>query len=97
MDEAAPTSNLRGEAPYPANGPAQPQIPGRDVKMPPMGQFNVKDTAKDNKKRRGAPLNVNTLGAPVSGMSAEASRAGDMQQNRAGSVQATGMVKVGFM
>jgi paired amphipathic helix protein Sin3a len=93
MDEVAPTSNLRGEAPYPANGQAQSQLPGRDVKMPPMGQFNVKD-AKDTKKRRGAPLNVNTLGAPIVGPSAEASRMGDLQSNRAGSVQAVGMAKV---
>lgn len=61
-----------------------------------MGQFNVKDPAKDTKKRRGAPLNVNTLGAPIAGSSADASRMGDLQSNRAGSVQAVGMAKVSF-
>jgi paired amphipathic helix protein Sin3a len=59
-----------------------------------MGQFNVKDTNKETKKRRGGPLNVNTLGAPVAGPSAEVSRMGDLQSNRAGSVQAQGMAKV---
>lgn len=31
------------------------QTPNRDVKMPPLGQFNVKDSGKENKKRRGGP------------------------------------------
>lgn len=97
MDDAAPTSNLRGEPPYPAAGSAaQSQIPGRDVKMPPLGQFNVKDSNKDTKKRRGGPLSNSTLGTPVAGPSAEASRMGDMQANRAGSVQAPGINKVRF-
>lgn len=94
MDEAAPTSNLRGDVPYPATGPAQSQLPGRDVKMPPMGQFNVKDTNKETKKRRAGPISMTTIGAPVAGPSAEAARMGDLQSNRAGSVQAAGMVKV---
>lgn len=47
-------SNVRGEAGY---GPASLQGQGgRDnVKMPPLGQFNVKDSAKESKKRRGGP------------------------------------------
>lgn len=48
-EEAAPTSNLRGD---PMGLPSQ--TPNRDVKMPPLGQFNVKD-GKESKKRRGAP------------------------------------------
>lgn len=49
-EEAAPTSNLRGD---PMGLPSQ--TPNRDVKMPPLGQFNVKDSGKESKKRRGAP------------------------------------------
>lgn len=49
-EEAAPTSNLRGD---PMGLPSQ--TPNRDVKMPPLGQFNVKDSGKEGKKRRGAP------------------------------------------
>lgn len=93
LDEAAPTSNLRGEPVYSGSGPsALSQVPGRDVKMPPMGQFNVKDTNKETKKRRGGPI-TNNLGAPVSGSAADASRMGELQSNRAGSVQAAGMNK----
>lgn len=62
--------------------------------MPPLGQFNVKDSNKDTKKRRGGPISSNALGAPVAGPASEASRMGDMQSNRAGSVQASGMNKV---
>lgn len=49
-EEAVPTSNLRGE---PVGLPSS--TPSRDVKMPPLGQFNVKDSGKENKKRRGGP------------------------------------------
>lgn len=49
-EEAAPTSNLRGE---PVGLPSS--TPNRDVKMPPLGQFNVKDSGKESKKRRGGP------------------------------------------
>jgi paired amphipathic helix protein Sin3a len=49
-EEAVPTSNLRGE---PVGLPSS--TPNRDVKMPPLGQFNVKDSGKENKKRRGGP------------------------------------------
>lgn len=47
-------SNVRGEPGY---GPGSLQSQGgRDnVKMPPLGQFNVKDSAKESKKRRGGP------------------------------------------
>lgn len=48
-EEAAPTSSLRGD---PMGLPSQ--TPNRDVKMPPLGQFNVKD-GKESKKRRGPP------------------------------------------
>jgi paired amphipathic helix protein Sin3a len=49
-EEAVPTSNLRGE---PVGLPSS--TPSRDVKMPPLGQFNVKDSGKESKKRRGGP------------------------------------------
>ncbi|KAI2786008.1 hypothetical protein POX_h09773 [Penicillium oxalicum] len=49
-EEAVPTSNLRGE---PVGHPSS--TPSRDVKMPPLGQFNVKDSGKESKKRRGGP------------------------------------------
>lgn len=48
-EESIPVSNLRGD---PMGHPSQ--TPSRDVKnMPPMGNFNVKDSGKENKKRRG--------------------------------------------
>lgn len=83
---------------YPTATPAaQSQLPGRDVKMPPMGQFNVKDTNKETKKRRGGPINVNAVGGPGTGPAAETPRMGDLQSNRGGSVQAPGIVKVSVL
>ncbi|KAJ5124873.1 Short-chain dehydrogenase/reductase family protein [Penicillium bovifimosum] len=46
-EEQAPFSNLRSEPPGFIS-----QTPNRDVKMPPLGQFNVKDS-KESKKRCG--------------------------------------------
>jgi len=97
VDEAAPVSNVRGEPSYPSSGAAaQAQTPNRDVKMPPLGQFNVKDSGKESKKRRGGPGTTGVLGAPVSGPSTtvETTRITDMQSNRAPSVQAGGVNKV---
>jgi paired amphipathic helix protein Sin3a len=66
-EEQAPLSNLRGEP----QGFIS-QTPNRDVKMPPLGQFNVKDS-KDNKKRRGGP--GGGVGSSISGPAgAEAAR-----------------------
>ncbi|KAL1965797.1 hypothetical protein VTN77DRAFT_5118 [Rasamsonia byssochlamydoides] len=96
VDEQPPVSNVRGEPAYPSAGAAaQSQTPGRDVKMPPLGQFNVKDSAKESKKRRGGPGSTGVLGAPVSGPSTtvETTRMTDMQSNRAPSVQAAGANK----
>ncbi|EEP77847.1 conserved hypothetical protein [Uncinocarpus reesii 1704] len=47
-------SNVRGEPGYGAAG-LQGQSSRDNVKMPPLGQFNVKDSAKESKKRRGGP------------------------------------------
>ncbi|WEW59315.1 Transcriptional regulatory protein sin3 [Emydomyces testavorans] len=55
-------SNIRGEPGYGAAG-LQGQASRDNVKMPPLGQFNVKDSAKESKKRRGGP------GAPAVGAS----------------------------
>ncbi|KAH8692147.1 putative transcription factor [Talaromyces proteolyticus] len=94
LDDPAPTSSMRGEMPYPPSvAVAQSQTPGRDVKMPPLGQFNVKDSSKDGKKRRGGPGIGSSLGAPAPGPSLDASRMGDAQSTRAGSVQASGINK----
>lgn len=84
IDEPAPTSNTRGE-PYPG-ATAQTHTPGRDVKMPPLGQFNVKDSGKESKKRRGGPGAATTVVT-------DSARMGDYA-NRAGSVQAGSLNKV---
>ncbi|KAJ5124885.1 Histone deacetylase interacting [Penicillium bovifimosum] len=57
-EEQAPLSNLRSEPPGFIS-----QTPNRDVKMPPLGQFNVKDS-KESKKRRGGAGGV---GSSISG------------------------------
>ena len=79
-EEAAPMSNVRGEPSYPSANALPSQTPNRDVKMPPLGQFNVKDSAKDGKKRRGGPGAPSSLGPSMSGPSAtDAARMGDVQ------------------
>lgn len=61
-EEAIPVSNMRGD---PMGLPSQ--TPNRDMKnMPPLGQFNVKDSGKESKKRRGAS---GVAGSSVSGPS----------------------------
>lgn len=68
-EENAPTSNVRGEPGYPGAGAMPAQTPNRDVKMPPLGQFNVKESAsKDgSKKRRGPGAPSTTLGSGMPG------------------------------
>lgn len=94
--EEAPVSNVRGEPGYPSAGSLQSQTPNRDVKMPPLGQFNVKDSAKENKKRRGGPGAPGTLGSTVPGpsTSVDAARMADAQANRAPGIQVGNVNKV---
>ncbi|OJJ46130.1 hypothetical protein ASPZODRAFT_133127 [Penicilliopsis zonata CBS 506.65] len=86
-EEAIPISNVRGE-PYPSGGPLQSHTPNRDVKMPPLGQFNVKDSGKESKKRRGAPGAPGSLGAGGPAPGVDASRMGDLQAGRTQALQA---------
>ncbi|KAL4798324.1 hypothetical protein BDV19DRAFT_357595 [Aspergillus venezuelensis] len=63
-EENAPMSNLRGDPNF-TSGSLTSQTPNRDVKMPPLGNFNVKDSAKDGKKRRNGqapPLGGSSVG-----------------------------------
>ena len=97
-EENAPISNVRGEPGYPGAGGGLPaQTPNRDVKMPPLGQFNVKDSAKDGKKRRGPGAPSTTLGSGIPG--AGMPEAGRMDHAQAGRPQAMQMAngnKVSF-
>ncbi|KAJ5765740.1 hypothetical protein N7520_005299 [Penicillium odoratum] len=62
-EESIPISNMRGDS---MGLPSQSS--NRDMKnMPPLGNFNVKDSGKENKKRRGAGPGV--AGSSVSGPS----------------------------
>lgn len=95
--EDPPLSNVRGEPGYASAGSlASSQTPNRDVKMPPLGQFNVKDSAKESKKRRGGPGAPGTLGSTVSGpsTSVDATRMADAQTNRAPGIQVGNANKV---
>jgi Paired amphipathic helix repeat len=96
-DEPAPVSNVRGEPSYPSsNALGQSQTPSRDVKMPPLGQFNVKDSAKEGKKRRAGPGVPGTLGGPTPGPATaiETTRLADTQANRAQNIQGGNANKV---
>ncbi|KAJ5114445.1 hypothetical protein NUU61_000204 [Penicillium alfredii] len=73
-EEAAPLSNLRGE---PMGLPSQTS--GRDVKMPPLGQFNVKDSGKDSKKRRGGPGGAGVTSSVSGPVGVEAARMAESQ------------------
>ena len=96
-EENAPTSNVRGEPGYPGAGAHPTQTPSRDVKMPPLGQFNVKDSAKDGKKRRGPGAPSTTLGAGMLGPSGpEAARVGDLQAGRSQAFQVANGNKVSY-
>ncbi|KAL1879588.1 Transcriptional regulatory protein sin3 [Paecilomyces lecythidis] len=85
-EDAAPVSNVRGEPGYSTAGVlAQSQTPSRDVKMPPLGQFNVKDSAKDGKKRRGGPGAPGSLGSvPGPSSTVDAARMTDAQARAQG-------------
>ena len=84
-EESIPVSNLRGD---PIGHPSQ--TPNRDMKnMPPMGNFSVKDSGKENKKRRGGP----GLGGSISGPSGVDARLPESQV-RGQPAQFGGMNKV---
>lgn len=95
-EESIPISNVRGEPGYPSAGGLPSQTPGRDMKMPPLGQFNVKDSAKDGKKRRGGPGAPSTMTSSISGPSAgaEAGRVADAQAGRPSALQTSNANKV---
>lgn len=83
-------SNVRGgDVGFPGTSAAASQTPIRDVKMPPLGHFNVKDSAKEGKKRRGGPGAPSTLGSSISGSSivADGARIGDSQNGRIAAMQ----------
>ena len=93
MEDATAISNVRGEPGYTNAALAQVPTPRSDVKMPPLGQFSVKDSAKENKKRRGGPGAQVGAGAagPATGtdsMGVNGARAG------AAGIQAGGLHKV---
>ncbi|EZF54316.1 hypothetical protein H113_02964 [Trichophyton rubrum MR1459] len=67
QEEVPVISNVRGEPGYSSAGLPQPQLARSDVKMPPLGQFNVKDSTKESKKRRGAP-GAQAVGGGMPGM-----------------------------
>lgn len=93
-EEAAPTSNVRGEPGYPSGGTLPSQTPNRDVKMPPLGQFNVKDS-KDGKKRRGPGAPSSTLGSTIPGQPGpEAARMADQQARGPQAIQVANANKV---
>lgn len=52
--------------------------------MPPLGQFNVKDSAKDSKKRRGGPGAPGTLGSVPGPSTVDAARMTDAQARAQG-------------
>ncbi|EEH46498.2 transcriptional regulator SIN3 [Paracoccidioides brasiliensis Pb18] len=88
-EEATPISNIRGEPGY-ANSSTLLQTQNRDVKMPPLGQFNVKEPAKDIKKRRSQPPAQGSGSAGLGGPSnvpADAASVASTQANRAPGTQ----------
>lgn len=98
-EEAPAVSNVRSEPGYTGPpGPGQPPAAGRtDVKMPPLGQFNVKETGKDNRKRRPGPsaqgAGPSTAAAPPT-TTADSASVGSNQANRAPAVPASNVNKV---
>lgn len=80
---AAPMSNLRGEGNFSSAATLPSQTPNRDVKMPPLGQFNVKDSGKEGKKRRGGPGAPTGLPSASGPSATEAARLPDAQGGRA--------------
>ena len=69
-EDTTVVSNVRGEPNYSGSSAlAQAQSSRSDVKMPPLGQFNVKDSTKESKKRRAGPGTQGTLGSAAAGSS----------------------------
>ncbi|KAK2740745.1 Transcriptional regulatory protein sin3 [Myotisia sp. PD_48] len=92
-DEVPILSNIRGEPSYSAAGLAQPQLSRGDVKMPPLGQFNVKDATKESKKRRGGPGTSATGGASMPGIGATGDANGSIQIGKNAAQQIGGASK----
>lgn len=95
-EEAAPMSNLRGDPNFQSSSLTS-QTPIRDVKMPPLGNFNVKDSAKEGKKRRNVPgapgLGGSGVG-PAGGV--DTARMGDSQAGRGQAMAASNANKVSY-
>ncbi|KAK2732401.1 Transcriptional regulatory protein sin3 [Onygenales sp. PD_40] len=96
-EDATPISNIRGEPGYTNSSGLLPGQGGRsDVKMPPLGQFNVKESGKEIKKRRTGPP---TQGPGSSGLAGPSTIPGDSagiagsQANRTPGAQTTAMGK----
>ncbi|KAL1960976.1 hypothetical protein VTO42DRAFT_4864 [Malbranchea cinnamomea] len=88
VHEDAPISNIRGEPGYGAAASmTQGQAPRGDVKMPPLGQFNVKDSTKDGKKRRGGPGAQPPSGSAIGGVAPSVVDSTAAQANRAQATQ----------
>ncbi|KAL4883784.1 hypothetical protein BJY04DRAFT_24150 [Aspergillus karnatakaensis] len=85
-EENAPMSNLRGDPNF-TSGSVTSQTPNRDMKMPPLGQFNVKDSGKEGKKRRNGP---GALALGASGVGPAGVDAARMLESQAGRGQALG-------
>lgn len=83
-------SNVRGEPGYNNSALPQPQGSRGDVKMPPLGQFNVKDS-KEGKKRRGGPGGAASTAAA---MNSTEPMNGTVQGNKAGASQLGNVNKV---
>lgn len=94
-EENAPMSNLRGDANF-TSGSLTSQTPNRDVKMPPLGNFNVKDSGKDGKKRRNgaAPAMGASSVGPAGGVD---SRMVDAQAGRGQTLAAGNANKVSLL
>lgn len=88
IDEPAAVSSLRGDYGAPS---VNNQPPRGDFKMPPLGQFNVKEST-ENKKRRPGPQ----IGPPVASSTMVDGVAAGNQANRPSSVQMGNVNKVSF-
>jgi paired amphipathic helix protein Sin3a len=97
-EDASIVSNVRGEPNYSSSSAlAQAQSSRSDVKMPPLGQFNVKDSTKESKKRRGGPGAQGSLGSATAGPSpstVDSANIGGSQANRIPGVPIASVNKV---
>jgi hypothetical protein len=97
-EDASVVSNVRGEPNYSSSSAlAQAQSSRSDVKMPPLGQFNVKDSTKESKKRRGGPGAQGALGSAPAGPSpstVDSANISGNQVNRAPGVPIANVNKV---